>query len=203
MPVDNDPKDHDAVTHTLSPTVADTERGDLLAALATARSTLTATVRGLDDERLGTRPTVSALCLGGLVKHVTAMERTWLTFAAEGPSGMRYDLPAGVTWSDLLAGTATEVPRWMTEHQDDFRMLPGETLTGILADYERVAARTEAIVAALPDLSATHPLPSAPWHEPGEVRSVRRVLMHVVAETAQHAGHADILRESLDGQRAT
>ncbi|MGW3417896.1 mycothiol transferase [Streptomyces phaeochromogenes] len=53
------------------------------------------------------------------------------------------------------------------------------------------------------DLSATHPLPEAPWHEPGAVRSVRGVLMHVIAETAQHAGHADILRETLDSQKST
>jgi Protein of unknown function (DUF664) len=46
-------------------------------------------------------------------------------------------------------------------------------------------------------------LPEAPWHEPGSVRSVRRVLMHVIAETAQHAGHADVLREALDGQKST
>jgi hypothetical protein len=46
-------------------------------------------------------------------------------------------------------------------------------------------------------------MPEAPWNEPGAVRSVRRVLMHVIAETAQHAGHADILRETLDGQKST
>jgi len=82
-------------------------------------------------------------------------------------------------------------------------MLPGETLAGILARYEQVAARTEEIVAALPDLSVAHPLPEAPWHQPGAVRTLRGVLLHVIAETAQHAGHADILRETLDGQTAT
>ena len=46
-------------------------------------------------------------------------------------------------------------------------------------------------------------MPDAPWNEPGAVRSVRRVLIHVIAETAQHAGHADILRETLDGQKST
>jgi hypothetical protein len=51
-------------------------------------------------------------------------------------------------------------------------------------------------------LSATHPLPGAPWREPGGVRSVRGVLLHVIAETAQHAGHADIIRETIDGQQA-
>ncbi|MEV4629970.1 DinB family protein [Micromonospora sp. NPDC049523] len=190
------------MTTTTTPSATiDTERNDLLAALAAARSALTKTVHGLSDEQAGERPTVSALCLGGLIKHVASTEEAWLRFVVEGPSSMRHDLPDGVTLADLAAGTAREVPQWMIDHQDEFRMLPGDTLAGILARYERVAARSEEIVVAVTDLSATQPLPVAPWHEPGAVRSVRGVLMHVVAETAQHAGHADILRESLDASR--
>jgi hypothetical protein len=64
-----------------------------------------------------------------------------------------------------------------------------------------VAATTDALVASLPDLDADHPLPQAPWFAPGAAWSARRVLLHIIAETAQHAGHADILRESLDGQK--
>lgn len=186
-----------------SPTTPDAERTDLLAALATARSALTNTVRGLTDEQLGEHPTASALCLGGLVKHVASIEEGWLRFVADGPSGLRYDLPDGVTWDDLKAGTAREYPQWAVDHQNDFQMLPGDTAAGIIARYEEVAARSEKIIAAVPDLSTTHPLPEAPWHEPGETSSVRGVLMHVIAETAQHAGHADILRETLDGQKST
>jgi uncharacterized protein DUF664 len=181
-------------------TAVDAERAELIAALADARATLTGTVAALTDEQAGQRPTVSALCLGGLVKHVASMEETWLRFVVDGPSAMRYDLPEGVTWADFAAGTAREFPQWAIDHQNDFRMLPGETLAGVLARYEQVAARSEEIIATVPDLSARHPLPEAPWHEPGAERSVRRVLVHVIAETAQHAGHADILRESLDGR---
>lgn len=180
-----------------------TERDDLIAALAATRAALTTSVLGLSDEQLGERPTVSALCLGGLVKHVASMEEAWLRFAVEGPSAMRHDLPDGVTWADIAAGAAREWPQWMIDHQNEFGMRPGETLAGILARYEQVAARTEEVIATIPDLSTTHPLPEAPWHEPGGVRSVRRVLMNVIAETAQHAGHADILRETLDGQTST
>lgn len=181
----------------------DDERADLLAQLATARAALTNTTRGLSDEQAGEHPTVSALCLGGLIKHVASIEEGWMRFAVDGPSAMRYDLPDGVTWADLTAGTAREFPQWAIDHQNDFRMLPGETLAAIVERYEQVAARSEKVIASLPDLSTTHPLPEAPWNEPGAVRSVRRVLMHVIAETAQHAGHADILRETLDGQTST
>ncbi|XVQ15466.1 DinB family protein [Spirillospora sp. CA-255316] len=188
---------------TTAPRTLDAERADLLDALASARSALIATTRGLGDEQAADRPTVSALCLGGLIKHVASMEEVWMRFVVEGPSAMRYDLPDGVTWADIAAGAAREFPQWMIDHQNEFGMLPGETLAGILARYEQVAARSEEIIVSIPDLSVTHPLPEAPWHEPGAVRSARRVVMHVIAETAQHTGHADILRETIDGQTST
>jgi hypothetical protein len=53
----------------------------------------------------------------------------------------------------------------------------------------------------LPSLDDSHPLPEAPWFEPGARWSARRVILHILAETAQHAGHADIIRESLDGAK--
>ena len=83
-----------------------------------------------------------------------------------------------------------------------FRMLAGETLSGLLDQYEEVARRTDQLVATLPDLDVSHPLPPAPWFEPGASWTARRVLLHVVAETAQHAGHADIIRESIDGAKS-
>ncbi|MFD6798085.1 DinB family protein [Streptomyces cyaneofuscatus] len=185
-----------------SPTL-DGERADLLAELADARAALIRTAQGLGDEQIAERPTVSALCLGGLIKHVTSTEEGWLNFVVEGPSAMAFDLPEGVTWEDFATGTAHTYPQWAIDRQNDFQVLPGETLAGILARYEEVAARTEKVVAGLPDLSVTHPLPDVPWNEPGAVRSARRVLIHVIAETTQHAGHADILREAIDGQTST
>ncbi|MFE9913386.1 DinB family protein [Streptomyces clavifer] len=191
------------MTTTTLPPTHDAERADLLAGLAAARHALTGTTRGLSDEQAAVRPTVSTLCLGGLIKHVASLEEAWMRFAVEGPSAMRYDLPDGVTWEELAAGTAREFPQWAIDHGNDFRMLPGETLAGILARYERIAARSEEVIASVPDLSATHPLPEAPWNEPGAVRSVRRVLTHLIAETSQHAGHADLLRETLDGRTSS
>jgi len=83
-----------------------------------------------------------------------------------------------------------------------FRMLDGETLAGLLDGYEEVARRTDELVATLPDLDSSHPLPEAPWFEPGARWSARRVLLHLIAEIAQHAGHADIIRESIDGAKS-
>lgn len=188
---------------TTTPTTLDTERADLLAELSAARSALINTARGLSDQQAAESPTVSTLSLGGLIKHVASIEDEWMRFIVEGPSAMRYDLPEGVTWADFMSGTAREFPQWAIEHQNNFQVLPGETLAEILARYEQVASRSNEIIAATPDLSATHPLPDAPWNEQGAVRTVRRVLLHIIAETAQHAGHADILRETIDGQKSS
>jgi hypothetical protein len=190
------------VNENTTTTPLDAERADLLAALAAARAALTTTVRDLTDDQAASRPTVSALCPGGVIKHVAAVEEGWVRFVVDGPKAMSFDLPDGVTWADIRAGTAAP-PEWMVAHQEGFQMGPGETLAGILERYQAVAARTEEIIAEVPDLSVSHPLPAAPWNRPGTTWSARRVLMHIIAETTQHAGHADILRESIDGRTST
>ena len=168
-------------------TEIDAERGDLLAMLGKQRHFLRYTTQGLTDEQARARTTVSELTLGGLIKHVTDVERSWAAFIVEGPRAM----------GDASDMTEEDFARRL----DSFRLLDGETLAGVLADYEAVAAATDELVRTLPDLGATQPLPSAPWFPPLERWSARRVLVHIIAETAQHAGHADIIRESIDGQK--
>ncbi|GGQ44675.1 hypothetical protein GCM10010250_14740 [Streptomyces althioticus] len=163
------------------------ERADLLETLAKHREFLRFTTRGLTDEQAGLRTTKSELCLGGLIKHVTAVERSWVDFILEGPSAM----------PDFTAMTEEDFARWA----EGFRMLPGETLAGVLDAYAEEARRTEKVVAGLPDLNASRPLPKAPWFQAETEWSARRVLLHILAETSQHAGHADIIRESLDGAK--
>jgi uncharacterized damage-inducible protein DinB len=164
------------------------ERADLLATLGKARHFLRLTVRDLTDDQARARTTVSELCLGGLIKHVTSAERGWVNFIVEGTSAL---------------GSVTD----MTEEDyarraDEFRLLPDETLAGVLAAYAEVARRTDDLVTSLPSLDDGHPLPEAPWFEPNTSWSARRVLQHIIAETAHHAGHADILREAIDGAKS-
>jgi uncharacterized damage-inducible protein DinB len=161
------------------------ERADILAALGKARHFLRLTTRDLDDDQARAQTTVSALCLGGLVKHVALVEERWVAFIGEGPSAF-----------PPFDASSYEA------HSRGFRMEEGETLAGLLERYEEVAAATDQLVSALPDLDADHPLPEAPWNEPGARWSARQVLLHIVAETAQHAGHADIIREALDGSKS-
>src|ERR1700760_2318607 len=171
-----------------SSTTVTGEQTDLLAELAGARYFLRHTARDLTDAQAAQRTTVSELTIGGLIKHVAATETHWAEFIVAGPS------PA----DDFSAMTADDFAR----RADDFRLLPGETLASVLDHYAEVAARTDELVRTVPDLNASHPLPEAPWYEPGARHSIRRVLIHVVAETAQHAGHADIIREALDGAKS-
>jgi hypothetical protein len=161
------------------------ERADLLETLAAHRRFLRFTVQGLTDEQARQRTTASELTLGGLVKHVAGQESKWVDFILTGP--------------EVVATPVDEAG--YAQWAEEFRLLPGETLAGVLERYEDVAGRTDDVVRSLPDLDISHPLPEAPWFEKGARRSARRVLLHIVAETAQHAGHADILRESLDGQK--
>ena len=163
-----------------------TERADLIETLDRHRFFLRNTLRDLSDEQAAERTTVSELCLGGLIKHVAQVEQTWARFIVDGPS-------AFPSWND---------PSAFESHANGFRMLPGETVAGLLADYDAVARGTDDLVRTVPDLDASHPLPEAPWFEPGARWSARRTLLHIVAETAQHAGHADIIREAVDGAKS-
>lgn len=161
-----------------APPAPGSEKADLLESLARHRGFLTTTAQGLTDEQAALTPTVSELHVGGLIKHVTSTERGWIAF---------------MTGADMAAAAGD----WRAGHH----MLESDTLAGLLADYERCAEETTAAVLALPDLDGTQPLPEAPWFEPGARWTSRRVLLHLIAETAQHAGHADIIRETIDGAR--
>jgi uncharacterized damage-inducible protein DinB len=163
---------------------ADQEAQELLVTLAERRFFLRHTVRDLTDEQATARPTASQLCLGGLIKHVGLVEQGWINFIVEGTSAQ--ETAEGADTSEFARG---------------FQLAAGETLAEVLAEYENVADRTETVVRGLSNLDFSHPLPAAPWFEPGASWSARRVLLHIIGETAHHAGHADILRETLDGAK--
>ncbi|MGI3783628.1 MAG: DinB family protein [Janthinobacterium lividum] len=164
------------------------EREDLITILAKHRDLFLVTVAGLTDDQARLTPTVSALSPGGLVKHVTAMVAQWLDFVEHGAHG-----GVEIDWEN-------PDPALFGVFANGFRLLPDETLAGVLGDWAAAAERTDALLRTA-DLDESHPLPAAPWFPPGEAWSNRRVFMHLLAETAQHAGHADILRESIDGQK--
>jgi uncharacterized damage-inducible protein DinB len=163
--------------------VAD-ERDGLLAFLAQQRDALRFAVHGLTEEQARATPTTSSLSVGGLVKHIARVEHYWIVA--------------------VLSQRELE-PEWRpTNWTDEYRLLPGETLVRALEIYATVAAETERIVAAIPDLGQPVPIPKGvPWFPKDvEAWSARWVLLHLIEETARHAGHADIIREALDGSSA-
>ncbi|MFF5789679.1 DinB family protein [Streptomyces sp. NPDC012693] len=157
------------------------ERTALTAYLAHQRRALRVTAHGLTDEQARMTSPVGDLSIGGLIKHAARCE----TF-----------------WTDLVIGEQRGPRRKVDESDDDeFRLTPDETLTWALAAYTEAAGRTDAMIAGVRDLGQAVPVPQGlPWF-PAEVGewSVRWVLLHLIEETARHGGHADIIRESLDG----
>jgi uncharacterized damage-inducible protein DinB len=157
------------------------EREGLLAYLAQQRSLVRISAHGLTEEQARETPTSSALSIGGLVKHLGSMERGWIDTV-------------------LQRRSASEEEDYHTA----FRLAPDETLVGVLARYDEVAEETEAVIARIPDLAQAVPVPrDAPWFpQDVDAWSVRWVLLHLIEETARHAGHADIIREHIDGATA-
>ena len=156
------------------------EREALLAFLGQQRDALRYAAHGLSDELASTRSTVSELTLVGLIKHAALVERAWTTFLTTGD-------------------TTVFAPE--DDWSDGFRLVEGETLADVVAFSEEQARQTEKIVGDVGDLGASLP-PTAdvvPWIPAGIVWTPRYVLLHLIEETARHAGHADIVRESIDG----
>ena len=183
------------------------ERAELIATLERHRGFLLHTAQRLTDEQARTTSTVSALTIASLLKHVADTEEQWFRFAVEGASAFTEvytdDIYGGeIDWPAVDAEAATNDGDWSGSEWEDTRFVLAEheTLEFLRARIEQVAARTEEVLRSA-DLDTTHPLPVAPWFEPGASWSVRRVAIHMLAEISQHAGHADIIREALDGQK--
>ena len=156
----------------------DDERDALVTFLAHERHVVRIAAYGLTDEQARLTSTASELSVGSLVKHLTSVEHSWAAAIA------RRSAP----------GT--------TDRQ--FRMQADETLAEVLSEYERATAEMDEVLATVAELDQPVPVPpGARWAPPDiEGWSVRWVLLHLIQETARHAGHADIIRESIDGATA-
>ena len=159
-----------------APLVSD-ERPSLIAFLDHQREAVRHAAYGLTEDQARLTPTASALSLGGVVKHLAYGERSWT------------DRIQGVPVGDTA----------LQDYMDSLKLQEVETLAGALDKYEEAAARTNATIASIDDLGRRVPLPAAPWFPDPERCTVRWILSHLIEETARHAGHADIIREAIDG----
>ncbi|MDO5533366.1 MAG: DinB family protein [Propionibacteriaceae bacterium] len=166
------------------PPLAGDETGTLLGFLEYQRSTLEWKTCGLDDEQLRVRTASSAITLAGLLKHLAWVEDYWFSeVVAEGP------VPA--VWADADFDAN---PDWEWDTALD---QTGDELRALWAD--RCAASRAVVDAQLElgpgALDRTHPA----WGGRGRP-SLRWVLVHMIEEYARHNGHADLLREAIDGE---
>lgn len=169
----------------LAPPVTD-ERSALREYLAYHQSAYFAVSHGLTDEQARSGPSASALSVGGLIKHVTAMQRTWMARVAAAPDAPPTD-----------PRPFEEIAK---EYGDQHVMREDETLDGLLRAFD--AQNAESLrLAETADLDAAVPVPQdIPWFPKNQKAwSVRWVILHVINELARHAGHADIVRETIDG----
>ncbi|MFB7517466.1 DinB family protein [Streptomyces sp. NPDC056144] len=155
------------------------ERGALLNFIEAQRAAIRRSLLGLTEEQAASRPSASELTLSGLLKHVAEVELNWLRLAQQRPNEKQR---TEETWGD------------------GFRLVGDETIPEMVDFWARVAKETEEFVRSVPSLDDTFPLPEAPWFPKDGRVSIRWMLLHLVQEAGRHAGHADVIRESLDGK---
>jgi uncharacterized damage-inducible protein DinB len=156
------------------------ERAMLLGFLDQQRYVVKLAAHGLSDEAAGTRSTASELTIATVIKHLTQAERNWIALVA-GAQGHGADA-----------------------YQAALTLEPGDTLEALIEDFDKAAQETQQAIEGIDDLDQAVPVPKdVPWY-PSDVDawSVRWVLLHLIEEAARHAGHADIIREEIDGATA-
>jgi len=148
------------------------EKQSLRASLDRHRDVVAWKLEVLDDEQLRRRMTPSGTSLLGLVKHLATVEYCWFcqTFGRE----------------------TEPLPLVDDDPEADLRIEPNESTADILAFYDRARAAADQVIDELSvdDVGTS-------WA--GETVSMRWVLIHMIEETARHAGHLDIVRELIDG----
>jgi uncharacterized damage-inducible protein DinB len=159
-----------------APLIHDEQEG-LLVFLEHQRAAVLNSTYGLREEQARLTPTPSGLSLGGLVKHLADAERGWT------------DRILGVPPSDTA----------FDDYMSSFVFSEKETLAIAVSQYEQACARTDEVIVRINELGRRVPLPVAPWFPDPEGCTIRWILLHLIEETARHAGHADIIREALDG----
>jgi uncharacterized damage-inducible protein DinB len=165
-------------TQRTEPPLAAGERDMLTGWLDYHRATLLWKCEGLSDDQLGQRSVPpSGLSLIGLVRHLTECERGWFRKVLQGE-----DVP-GLYWTP-------------EDPDGDFDNVDSADTASVFAAFERECAMARDAVASVPDLDT---LGKTPSRATGEQFSLRWILTHMIEEYARHNGHADLLRERIDG----
>lgn len=160
------------------PPFAGEERETLVAFLDFYRAVMLDKAAGLTAEQLATRLGPSTLTLGGLIHHLAVVEHWWFNEALAGNEQLE-------PWASAP---------WGEDRDWEFTVAPELEPELITARYLEAIELSRQIEAATPSLDTL----SAKSRE-GRHWSLRWILIHMIEETARHAGHADLIRESIDG----
>jgi uncharacterized damage-inducible protein DinB len=169
----------------MPPPIAD-ERAGLKEYVAAQQYAFHTVAFGLTDEQARSTPSVSAMSIGGVIKHVTHCQHGWMQRVAAAP--------------ELCDMDKMPVEDQQSVYEDEFVMREDETLAELLAKFDEQNAETIRLIETT-DLGAAVPIPQqVPWF-PKDVPawSVRWVIFHLIEELARHAGQADVIRETIDG----
>jgi uncharacterized damage-inducible protein DinB len=146
------------------------------------RATLAWKCRGLDGAGLTATVGASTMTLGGLLKHLAYVEDDWFTFRLLGRE-------RSAPWNTV---------DWAADYDWDWHSAADDEPEQLFALWDEAVGRSRANLAeALADGGLIRPV-DRPWRD-GRAPSVRWVLTHMIEEYARHNGHADLLRESVDG----
>ena len=163
----------------LPPEVRDgDERATLTAMLDYYRAVLARKATGLDPEQLQRTVGASTLTIGGLVKHMALVEHTWFRGRFTGSA-------ASEPWA---SAAGDDDPDW------EMTSAAGATADELLELFAREVADARAITDAAPSLDAL-----APTTGQSSPVNLRWILVHMIEEYARHCGHADLIREAIDG----
>lgn len=158
------------------------EHDDLIQLLDEQREMFRITLRGISEEQARQRTTASELTLGGLLHHLVNCERLW---------------------TKVLVDRDENAEQKLEDFEGQYSIGDAETVDGLLTEWKTVAANTAELIRSVDDLDASIPTPTNPW-VPGRVWwSARFLILHILREIAHHSGHADIIREQLDGANTT
>ena len=166
----------------VDPPLAADETATLTGYLGYQRATLRRKVDGLDADQLQATLAPSTMTLGGMVKHLAFVEHWWTHCVFEGH-------PYAEPWASV---------DWDADWDWDWHSAAGADLAELSALLDREAAASDEVVRRAGDLGRL----SLRTGREGTAFSLRWILLHLVEEYARHNGHADLLREAVDGQHS-
>jgi uncharacterized damage-inducible protein DinB len=165
------------------PPVAAGEISSVLGFLDYQRATLEWRCRGLDASGLRATTAASSMTLGGLLKHMAWVEQYWFSQRLHGNE-------PGSPWNEV---------DWTADPDWEWHSAAADTPEQLRTMWSRAVERSRELVAETLTVGSLDTLARRPWPN-GESPSLRWIVLHMIEEYARHNGHADLLRESIDGE---